>query len=47
MPTFCDNYLSACRKFFLFIFYAFTENLKNLFTKKLKSNAEKIKIIEN
>ncbi|MEY3650279.1 MAG: hypothetical protein RL370_982 [Actinomycetota bacterium] len=31
MPTFCEIYLGACRKFFLINFYAFAEN----FTKKL------------
>ena len=43
MPTFCDIYLGACRNFFLFIFYAFTEN----FTKYLIRNQNNRKNIKN
>jgi hypothetical protein len=43
MPTFCDIYLGACRNFFLFIFYAFTEN----FTKYLITIKKNRKIIKN
>ena len=38
MPTFCDKYLSACRKFFLFIFYVLRENFNKNIWIYLKNN---------
>jgi len=53
MPTFCDIYLGACRKFFLFIFYASMENLRKYFKqigkilKKYKKMRNSLKFIKS